>query len=273
MKKHLTLILFIASCLCSIAQENSIFTRTGVMKGHDYVDLGLPSGTMWATCNVGARWSIECGEYYAWGETKCKRYYTHETYKFLKYDPNDAEIYEKGKFKLTKYCSHSYKGYKGFYDNKKLLDIKDDVAHRKWKGEWRIPTNEQIEEILRECFIVETSNYNGTNVPGIIIHKAKCEKDKGHRVIENDVFEKKYTLNDIHIFLPSCGYIDSDVHINFRESGYYTSSTMRFDTTVFKKTDIDIHYLNTFLGKKHRISTLNPYNRTAGIPVRPVFVK
>ncbi|MCI7430492.1 MAG: hypothetical protein MSS84_06410, partial [Bacteroidales bacterium] len=50
--------------------------------GHDYVDLGLPSGTKWATCNVGASTPEEYGNYYAWGETTPKAYYDWSTYKW-----------------------------------------------------------------------------------------------------------------------------------------------------------------------------------------------
>ena len=57
------------------AQENMI-------DGHEYVDLGLPSGTLWATCNVGASKPEEYGDYFAWGETKPKDDYSWETYKW-----------------------------------------------------------------------------------------------------------------------------------------------------------------------------------------------
>ena len=50
-------------------------------KGHDYVDLGLPSGTLWATCNVGANKPEEYGDYFAWGETQKKATYNWHTYK------------------------------------------------------------------------------------------------------------------------------------------------------------------------------------------------
>ena len=48
----------------------------------EYVDLGLPSGTLWATCNLGASSPEEYGDYYAWGETEQKDYYDWDTYKF-----------------------------------------------------------------------------------------------------------------------------------------------------------------------------------------------
>ena len=53
----------------------------GTYKGHDYIDLGLPSGTMWATCNVGAVSPDQYGDYFAWGETTPKDTYNWSTYK------------------------------------------------------------------------------------------------------------------------------------------------------------------------------------------------
>ena len=50
--------------------------------GHEWVDLGLPSGTKWATCNVGASKPEEYGDYYAWGETEPKRKYSESTYRW-----------------------------------------------------------------------------------------------------------------------------------------------------------------------------------------------
>lgn len=102
--------------------------------GHEYVDLGLPSGIMWATCNVGASSPEEYGDYYAWGETETKSTYDLSTYKWC----NGSRT------TMTKYCtSSSY----GTVDNKTTLDPEDDVAHVKWGGDWRMPTMEELNEL------------------------------------------------------------------------------------------------------------------------------
>ena len=81
---------------------------------HEYVDLGLPSGLKWATCNVGATTPEEYGYYFAWGETQPKKNYDWTTYKYgTNYD------------QLTKYCNNSYWGKDGFTDNKTVLDPED----------------------------------------------------------------------------------------------------------------------------------------------------
>ena len=81
------------------AQGNSI-------NGHEYVDLGLPSGLLWATCNVGATKPEERGDYFAWGETTPKETYSWDNYKWCKGTGTT----------FTKYCSKSESGFEGFTD-------------------------------------------------------------------------------------------------------------------------------------------------------------
>ncbi|MCQ2315083.1 MAG: hypothetical protein MJZ85_00135 [Bacteroidales bacterium] len=81
----------------------------GTIAGHGYVDLGLPSGTLWATCNVGADKPEDYGGYFAWGETKKKTEYSWNPYKWCNGSYNT----------LTKYCTHSDCG---TVDNKTVLD-------------------------------------------------------------------------------------------------------------------------------------------------------
>ena len=89
--------------------------------GHEYVDLGFPSGLKWATCNVGANNPWEYGGYYAWGETEEKSNYDWSTYKWC----------NGSKDTMTKYCTDSSYG---TVDNKTVLEPEDDVAHVKWGG-------------------------------------------------------------------------------------------------------------------------------------------
>ncbi len=55
----------------------------GVIGGYEYVDLGLPSGTLWATYNVGATSPYEKGQYFAWGEVEPREDFSWESYKFF----------------------------------------------------------------------------------------------------------------------------------------------------------------------------------------------
>lgn len=102
------------------------------------IDLGLPSGTLWASCNVGATKPEEYGDYFAWGEITPKENYSESTYKWCNGDLD----------KLTKYnANNSY----GTVDNKKELDLADDAAYMNWGGRWRMPSLDQIKELLDNC--------------------------------------------------------------------------------------------------------------------------
>ena len=129
----------IATINISIYQDN--------INGYGYVDLGLPSGTKWATCNVGASKPEEYGGYYAWGETEEKDNSGWETYKWCNGSQNSQ----------TKYCTKS--GY-GTVDNKTVLEPEDDIAHVKWGGSWRMPTLDECQELIDNC-TPEWTSLNG----------------------------------------------------------------------------------------------------------------
>jgi len=107
--------------------------------GHEYVDLGLPSGTLWATCNVGATTPEGYGDYFAWGETTPKETYNWMTYKWGSGNESDGWLYRE----LTKYCSDSTYGLYGFHDNLTELLPEDDAATANWGNGWRTPTRAQ----------------------------------------------------------------------------------------------------------------------------------
>lgn len=116
---------------------------------HEYVDLGLPSGTLWATCNIGADSPEEYGSYFAWGETTPKVVYNWSTYKWCKGSENS----------LTKYCIESNYG---TVDSKTELDPDDDAAYVNWGSSWRMPTIEQQKELINNCTWTWTTQ-NGVN--------------------------------------------------------------------------------------------------------------
>ena len=87
--------------------------------GHEYVDLGLPSGLKWATCNVGAIKPEEYGDYYAWGEIKPKQRYDDDNY--------------------------TYKS------NPETLPLSADAANVNWGGKWRMPTKAEQDELRNHC--------------------------------------------------------------------------------------------------------------------------
>lgn len=126
----------------SISASCAVSVREPDFKDQEYVDLGLPSGLKWATCNVGATRPEEYGDHFAWGETKPKSDYSWATYKWCKGSDNN----------LTKYCPSDmadYWGGSGSPDNKLQLDLKDDAAWVNWGGNWHMPTKARLERTYR----------------------------------------------------------------------------------------------------------------------------
>ena len=116
----------------------------------DWVDLGLPSGLLWATRNVGATSPEDYGDYFAWGETSPKEVYNWDTYRYCNGDYDQ----------LTKYCSKSSFGYNGFTDNLTILQPGDDAATANYGG--RTPTKEEWQELLNNTTVSWTT-LNGVN--------------------------------------------------------------------------------------------------------------
>ena len=158
---------------------------------HEWVDLGLPSGTLWATCNVGASAPEEYGDYFAWGETAPKDYYFWSTYKWC----NGSEM------TLTKYCNNSDYGYNGFVDNKAELDPEDDAAYVNWGSSWRMPTAEQQQELYEKCSSVWTR--------------------------QNGMYGRLFTgPNGNTLFLPLAGYRLFESLLYAGSRGHYYSRTL-----------------------------------------------
>lgn len=138
---------YIVQAMCNLSEtpwfgnkiEFTTSTSSSEVDGtHEYVDLGLPSGTLWATCNVGANSPEEAGGYYAWGEKEEKSYYSWDNY--ILSDEHGLSFY--------KYCTDKNRG---TVDNKTTLELDDDVAYVKLGKNWRMPNGEEIDELLKSC--------------------------------------------------------------------------------------------------------------------------
>ena len=116
---------------------------TNTHNGHGFVDLGLPSGTLWATCNVGAKEAEQTGLYFAFGETT----------------GYSAEQVEKG---VRRFNKTSYKAKKFKSD----LTLEEDAARVCMGGNWRMPTKAECQELIDNCDVVWRFNYNRTGVAG-----------------------------------------------------------------------------------------------------------
>lgn len=117
--------------------------RLQVMTTPKAIDLGL--SVKWASFNIGATRPEEFGDYYAWGETETKTDYSFSTYKWIKFV--DDYFYGKKDY----FLKYNGDGEWGDVDNKSVLDPEDDVAHVKYGGNWRIPTDAEWEELITRC--------------------------------------------------------------------------------------------------------------------------
>lgn len=161
----------------------------------DYVDLGLPSGLLWATCNVGASSPEGYGNYFAWGETQPKDNYTWETYQY-----SNGDYYNT----LTKYCNDPSFGYEGFTDNLTVLLPEDDAATANWGEDWHTPTLVEWTELFMNTTCTWTSQ-NGVN--GTLFTAG----------------------NGNSIFLPAAGYFGFNSDAVGEDGNYWSSSLCTID--------------------------------------------
>lgn len=179
-------------------KSNREQNATYIINGHEYVDLGLPSGTLWATCNVGAEKPEDYGCYFAWGETRQKVKYSWITYKY-KHGSSLGQ--------LTKYCDNPDLGYNDFTDNLTNLEADDDAATFNWGSGWRMPVEAEWQELFQN-----TS------------HKYITQKGKNGCLF--------IASNGNSLFLPAAGY---EPFCNVGSSGYYWTSLLCTDRPTFAK--------------------------------------
>ena len=135
----------------------------------EYVDLGLPSGLKWAKCNLGASKPSESGDYYAWGETAPKAEYTWATYKWMQAGQSDWKYITKYTFADGVTEGIWYDSAREFIgDNKTVLVAADDAATQQLGSPWRMPTIDEIQELLVNCTWTWTTQdgVNGYQVDG-----------------------------------------------------------------------------------------------------------
>ena len=261
--------------------------KENIWNGHEYVDLGLPSGTLWATCNVGADKPEAFGDYFQWGDTKAyildsltfilndgpHTYYLERdqrklleelppskrfgrlhdftsAYKFI----NGKNITKNGMViqQLTKYCSDSFYG---IVDYKKELDLEDDAAYIHWGTKWRIPSKEQFNELFNNKYtrcLLQTHK----GVWGCLI----TSKIKG------------YTGKSI--FLPAAGIINSTINKIGQEGCYWTCECGTNDianSIIFRKTHS--HTDSILFKGKDIIGRPCAFSKRYALPIRPVWQK
>ena len=170
----------------------------GTISGHDYVDLGLPSGLKWATCNVGANTPEEYGDYFAWGETNPKWEYTKEN-------------------------SETWNISIGNISGKELYD----VAKVKLGKGWRIPTEYEAQELVDRCTWIPTvqNGVSGTKVVGpngksIFLPAAGYYYGNSH---DSVAYNGRYWTSTPYNNRPNCAY-----YLYFSNGRHYVNWYRRF---------------------------------------------
>ena len=176
MKKLLTLFVLMFTLLAVSAQSCPDNNHPHM------IDLGLPSGTKWACCNVGADKPEGYGDYYAWGETSEKDLYNDVTYQYVTGVDNDGDGW------YDDY--HSDTDLYGVWQSlgNDIAGSQDDVAHMKWGGFWTTPNLSQVQELIENCTYeftslngVEGAQFKGSNGGTIFLPAAGYRKNDGLR--------------------------------------------------------------------------------------------
>ncbi len=191
-----------------------------------YVDLGLTSGLCWATQNIGATEPQEEGTHFAWGEVEPKEDYSYNTYRWANLLKNNEYI---------KYVTDDWYG---LIDFRTTLEPDDDAANVALEGKWHIPTQADVEELLREC-TTEFGSYYGVN---------------GYFVTGP---------NGNAIFLPAVGIKEgTDYEASSRGGDYWTSSLYENNQGYAVTLSFSLTYID-----------IDDMKRTTGLAIRPVIHK
>lgn len=170
--------------------------------GYEFVDLGLPSGTLWATKNIGANTPTEPGLYFPWASTTGYKNATEHKFDFNEGNTpyiDNAEIY--------KYQAQGDTN-TGVHDDKLELDIEDDVAAFNMGGAWRMPSKAQFEELSNN------TDKSWTTIDGVNGYKLTSKKN-----------------NDLFIFIPAAGYYTGSLLSTAGSYGYVWSRSLRPDNS------------------------------------------
>ena len=184
---------YIGTCgtVPAISANNYLSSGITVVLNSSYVDLGLSSGTKWATCNVGAFAPEDYGDYYAWAATET--WYSSLSPLVWKPGKEEGYVTENAPY----YSNGTWTKYTTNMDN---LQTEDDAAYVNWGSNWRIPTETQWLELFSECDCVAATE-NGVN---------------GYKVTSKS--------NGNYIFLPSAGIFGSSLGQVGTNPFYFTAS-------------------------------------------------
>ncbi|MBR2262140.1 MAG: hypothetical protein IJ916_10655 [Paludibacteraceae bacterium] len=219
--------------------KNVEFVDDTVTVTHGYVDLGLPSGTLWATCNVGANDPMEYGHYFSWGEITGKELYSYDNYKWAEKDTSLPVFY-------MQYSQDTFQ-FDDVYNNDTVTAVnllpEHDVANVRWGGKWRMPTAEDFGELF------EYGTFEWTRI---------TEDEDWPRIIRHDLV--KYTSrNGKSLILPAAG-------CDGPGNTYREGVCVIWTSTMSKK---GVYVFSGYNGRAVGVP-YDPLGFHRGLPVRPV---
>ena len=208
------------------------------------IDLGLPSGTLWACCNLDATNPNEDGGYYAWGETSEKSNYNANTYLF-------SWIYDKDTYVDSDGVPHN-PNYSELYDPFSIFGNEYDAAYVKWGGSWRLPNKPDFEELVKSCSFAFISD----SVSGVLFTGP----------------------NGNSLFLPKSGWRDGRALVDKGRVGrYWTCIKTSTSPRVGSSLCTDAYFLNLpeenpkFSSSSKISPGVSATWRTKGHSIRPIY--
>ena len=203
--------------------------------GYEYVDLGLPSGTLWASCNIGASKPSDYGLYFHWGDTQG---YSKEEIEAGK--KKFASVWSDYKWYLSGSTFDNSIKFKKYTTPGAILELEDDAAHVNMGGDWHMPTPEQIRELTNTANTTRTWTTQGS--------------------VWGELFTSR-TDESKFIFIPAAGMAwDGSVGDFESYGGIWSSMLSTSDITIGQY----LYFLPVSVG-------LSSYNRSYGYSVRGVI--
>lgn len=253
---------------------------------YEAVDLGLPSGTLWANKNIGAENPEDAGLYFQWGDTQGwradqigtgegQKAFTWADYKFSEPGATNSNP------QLTKYCDKAEYGKNGFTDNKVTLDLEDNAAYINMDSCWRIPTEKQLSELLKLEYkwvyapIINEAISSERKYLNLPVYEGIKYDDQGNV----DLTQSTQILlgisfignNDNKLFIPYSGQCENGRINNCNQESQLwlsslfvgnptSSASVKFSNRPYYGQYTSIPYTTRHKGFTIRAVTTNPYN-------------
>lgn len=223
--------------------------------GYDYVDLGLPSGTLWSTCNVGASKPSDYGLYFQWGDTKG----------YTKGQVGRCDGKKKFALNWSDYKWGSEPNFTKYKTYGTMLELEDDAANVNMGGDWHIPSPTQIQELL------DNTTSEWTTIDGISGMAFTSKNDESNSIFIpavgcawNGSIHRSVKYGFIWSSMVGRNFNDGSQYLYFSPEDAYLSISNRFDG--FTVRGVIDNKCNDSKGKKENVNSKGKNNKNNEIP-------